>query len=302
MPVAILVAMPKVAVVTDSTASLPAEVLAELAESVAVVVVPLQVVIGATSYDDGVDPEASPEHIATALREFLPVSTSRPSPDAVLEVFRAAAAAGAEEIVAVHLSGQLSGTYESSLLAARRSPVPVTCVDTGLIGAGVGLAALAAARTVAAGGDAQEAAAAARACAAETTTLFYVDTLEYLRRGGRVGAAAALVGSALAVKPILEVVDGRIAPRDKVRTAGRALARLADLAVAAAQDRRVQVSVAHLANLDGAEALAAALADRLATGLEGRAVHVAEVGAALGAHVGPGLVAVVVAPAPEAAT
>src|SRR5689334_18062143 len=137
--------MPKVAVVTDSTASLPPGV----AEELGILVVPLQVVIGATAYDDGVDDEASPEHVAGALKEYVPVSTSRPSPQVVLDAYRTAAAEGAEEIVSVHLSAEVSATYESALLAARKSPIKVHTVDTRQIGAGTGYAARSAAQAVA---------------------------------------------------------------------------------------------------------------------------------------------------------
>jgi DegV family protein with EDD domain len=284
--------MPKVAVVTDSTASLTAEV----AEQHGIVVVPLQVIIGAKSYDDGVDAEASPEHVAAALREFLPVSTSRPSPGIVLEAYERAAAEGAEEIVSVHVSGEVSATFESALLAAKQSPVRVHPVDSRQIGAGTGYAAVAAAEVVAAGGTAEEAASAARRRAENTVSLFYVDTLEYLRRGGRVGAAAALFGSALAVKPILQIADGRIGPCEKVRTSGRALARLAELAAEAAGEQDVDITVCHLAAPDPASALAASLSERLVANLAGRPVSVTEVPAVLGAHVGPGLVGVTVAP------
>ncbi len=284
--------MPKVAVVTDSTASLSAQV----ADGHRIVVVPLQVVIGAKSYDDGVDPEASPANVAAALREYLPVSTSRPSPTLMLETYERAAAEGAEEIVSVHVSADVSGTYESALLASRRSPVPVHAVDSRQIGAGTGFATLTAAQVVADGGDGRAAAEAARQRAVDTASLFYVDTLEYLRRGGRVGAAAALLGSALAVKPILHLSDGRVAPLAKVRTSSRALARLADLAVEAAGERQVDVAVCHLASPEQAETLASALAERLADALSGRPVEVAEVPSVLGAHVGPGLVGVTVAP------
>jgi DegV family protein with EDD domain len=284
--------MPKVAVVTDSTASLPAAVAAEHG----IVVVPLQVVIGARSYDDGVDPEASPANVAAALKTFLPVSTSRPSPALVLECYERAAAEGAEEIVSVHVSAEVSGTYESALLAGRRSPVPVHAVDSRQIGAGTGFAALTAAEVVAGGGDGQAAAAAARRRGVAASSLFYVDTLDYLRRGGRVGAAAALLGSALAVKPILRLEDGRISPLEKVRTSGRALARLEDLAVEAAGEADVDVAVCHLASPGPAEGLAEVLAIRLAANLGGRTIQVAEVPSVLGAHVGPGLVGVTVAP------
>jgi DegV family protein with EDD domain len=284
--------MPKVAVVTDSTASLPAGV----AEELGILVVPLQVVIGATSYDDGVDPEASPEHVAQALKDYVPVSTSRPSPSVVQEAYRRAAAAGAEEIVSVHLSAELSATYESALLAAKKSPVPVHAVDTRQIGAGTGYAARAAARAAAEGACGSEVAEAARKRAERVTSLFYVDTLEHLRRGGRVGAAAALLGSALAVKPILCLENGRISPKEKVRTAARALSRLEDLAVEAAGSSDLEVAVSHLANPQGAASLAEKLSTRLAANLAGREIEVAEVAAVLGAHVGPGLVGVIVAP------
>jgi DegV family protein with EDD domain len=288
--------MPPVAVVTDSTAG----VSAATAEELGIVVVPLQVVIGATSYADGVDPEASPESVAKALREYLPVSTSRPSPDLMLEAYEHAAASGASAVVSVHLSAEVSATHESAQLAARRSPIPVHVVDTRQIGAGTGWAAVAAARVLAEGGSAEEAAEVARRRSEATTALFSVDTLEYLRRGGRIGSAAALLGSALAVKPILEVSGGRVEPREKVRTQGRAIARLEELAVQGAGDEEVDVTVCHLANEAAARGLAERLQERLASNLAGRCVEVSEVAAVLGAHVGPGVVGVVVAPIPPA--
>ena len=117
----------RVAVVTDSTAGLTAD----QAEEAGVTVVPLQLVIAGTSYDDGVDPEATPAHVAEALKEFRPVSTSRPSPQVVLETYEDLAETGVEAIVSVHLSSQVSATYESAQLATRRCTVPVVPVDTG---------------------------------------------------------------------------------------------------------------------------------------------------------------------------
>jgi len=280
-----------VAIVTDSTASLPAEV----AAAHGIVVVPLQVVIGATVYDEGAA-GATPELVAAALREWKPVSTSRPSPAALVEVYEAAAAAGATEIVSVHLSGEMSGTLESAQLAARDAPVRVVPVDSRQVGIATGFAALSAAEVAAAGGGADDAAVAAARRAEASVSLFYVDTLEYLRRGGRIGAAAALLGGALAVKPLLEIRDGRVASLDRVRTAGRALARLEELAVDAAGEEAVDVGVAHLANPDRAGQLAERLADRLGSNLDGREVWCGELGAVLGAHVGPGMIAVCVSP------
>ena len=286
--------MSRIALVTDSTASLPPEV----AEQRGIIVVPLQVVIGGKSYDEGVEGGATPETVAAALREYRPVSTSRPTPAAMLEVYEKAAAAGAQEVVSVHVSSELSGTFESAQLAAREASVPVTTVDSRTLGMATGFAVLSAADVVAAGGTALEAAETARTRTAASTSLFYVDTLEYLRRGGRIGAAAALLGSALSVKPLLTLEHGRVGMLEKVRTAARALSRLEELAVAAAADRPVDVAVAHLANPERAELLADHLRQRLSSNLEEREVVVGEVGAVIGAHVGPGMVAVMVSPRP----
>jgi DegV family protein with EDD domain len=127
---------------------------------------------------------------------------------------------------------------------------------------------------------------------AQVSTLFYVDTLEFLRRGGRIGAASALLGTALSVKPILHVVDGSIVVRDKVRTAGRALARLVDLTVEASGDGAVDIAVHHLGATDRAAALADAVTMRLGDRL--RDCYITEIGAVVAAHVGPGVAGVVV--------
>ena len=285
--------MSRVVVVTDSTASLPPEV----AQARGLRVVPLQVVIGATVLEEGPD-GATPDVVAEALRDFVPVSTSRPSPALFADLYRSLEADGADEIVSVHLSGEMSGTFESAQLGALEVELPVHVVDSGQVGIATGYAALTAADVLDAGGTGEEAAEAALARGQAATSLFYVDTLEHLRRGGRIGAAAAILGSALSVKPLLQIADGRVAPRERVRTASRALARLADLAVEAAGDQPVDVCVSHLANAVRAEELAAVLAERLADGLEGREVMCGELGAVLGAHVGPGMVAVCVSPRP----
>ncbi len=281
--------MPTVAVVTDSSSSLA---VAD-AERERIRVVPLKVVIGADTYDEG-SPEVTADMIAESLATFVPVSTSRPTPEDFLAVYEELAAGGAEAIVSVHLSAKMSGTHDSARLAADRSPIPVAVVDTRQVGLGVGFAAGRAAAARDAGGDVDAVVAAAERAAESTTVLLYVDTLEYLRRGGRVGSAAALIGSALAVKPILTLTDGKVAPLEKVRTTTRALGRLEALTVEAAEvcEDGYDIGVQHLANLAIAEQVAGHLADRL-----GRdSVPVDEVGAAIGAHVGPGMVSVTVTP------
>jgi DegV family protein with EDD domain len=288
-----------VAIVTDSTASLPTAVV----KARGIRVVPLQVVIGAVSYDEALTPEAdedgsdgaTPELVAKSLREWVPVSTSRPTPAAMLEAYREAADAGATSVVSVHLSAEISGTFESAQLAARDSPIPVVPVDSRQVGMGTGFSVLAAADAVDGGADSAEAAHAARERSAGTTSLFYVDTLEYLRRGGRMGAAAALLGSALSVKPILRIDEGKVGPFERVRTSGKALARLEELAVEAAGASQVDVAVAHLASPERATQLADKLRERLIEGLADRDIWLGEVGAVVGAHVGPGMVAVSVA-------
>ena len=275
-----------VAVVTDSTAYLPAG----LAERAGVGVVPLHVVLGRRTGIEGV--QVSPEEVARALRERrLEVSTSRPTP---AELVRAYRASGATEVVSVHLSGALSGTVQAARLAAREvaaEGIAVRVVDARTIAMGLGFAVLAAAETARDGGSAEQVEERARAVARGARLLFYVDTLEHLRKGGRIGAAAALLGTALSVKPLLHVVDGSIAPLERVRTATRAVARLQDLAVEVARDRPVDVAVHHLAAPERAQQIAEQLRGRL-PGL--RTLHVSEVGAVVGAHVGPGLLGVVV--------
>ncbi len=279
------------AIVTDSTAYLPAEVVAR--EGIRVV--PLHVVIGGTEHDEGV--AVTPAEVATALRSFTPVSTSRPSPQVFLEAYEAAADEGADSLVSVHISAAMSGTYEAAQLAARQSPVPVEVVDSRVLGMGLGYAVLSASHALAGGATAQEAAEVARRRAAAATTVFYVDTLEYLRRGGRIGAASALLGSALAIKPLLTLDDGHIEPLEKVRTASRALGRLEERAVTAATetggDAGVDVAVQHLDSQTRAEALADRLRERLP---EAHEVVLVELGAVVGAHVGPGTIGVVVSP------
>jgi DegV family protein with EDD domain len=143
-----------------------------------------------------------------------------------------------------------------------------------------------AARAAAAGADLDEVRAAVESAMSRTATLFYVDTLDFLRRGGRIGAASALLGTALAVKPILQMVDGEVVVRDKVRTASRALARLADLVAEFAAMSTVDLAVQHLAAPDRALSLLDSLRGRLSI----RESYLSEVGAVLGAHAGPGLV------------
>lgn len=211
------------------------------------------------------------------------------------ETYRRIEHEGATQIVSVHLSAEVSGTVESAQLAARSAAVPITVVDARQVGPGTGFAAIAAATVVDQGGSAEQAGAAARWRGEHSVALFYVDTLEYLRRGGRIGAGAALVGGALSVKPLLGITAGRVGVLERVRTSGRALSRLVDLATAAVGESPVEVCVSHV----GGELRAAALIEQLAARLADQVpsgIIAGELSAVLGAHAGPGTVSVVVSP------
>ncbi|MGH3936841.1 MAG: DegV family protein [Pseudonocardiaceae bacterium] len=277
-----------VAVVTDSTAYLPDGV----AERHGIRLVPLHVLVDGHHRLDGV--QFGPAELVDALARRATVTTSRPAPGEFEEVYTEAIRAGADTVVSVHLSRALSGTWESARLAAEQIGAErVRVVDSRSAGMGLGFAALAAAAVAAAGADQSTVCDAAQRVGARTRTYFSVDTLEYLRRGGRISPATALLGTALAVKPLLHVDSGRIMPLEKVRTATRARARLVELAVRAAGSDPLDLAVHHLGAADRAAELVEQLRARLPTLTE---CLISEVGAALGAHAGPGMLGVVVLP------
>lgn len=280
---------PAVAVVTDSTACLPADLATDPARPLTVV--PLAVVVNGVPGLETVDVDSATVAAALNARRVA-VTTSRPSSEAFADVYRRLLAAGAPAVLSVHLSAKLSGTYDAATLAAAQFDGAVSVVDTQSTGMGLGFPALAAATTAASGAALADVRRSALDAVARTSTLFYVDTLEFLRRGGRIGAAAALLGTALSVKPILHTTEQGVVVREKVRTASRALARLADIADEAAGSSVVDIAVHHLAAPDRADALLTTLKERLGERLRG--AYLTEVGAVVGAHVGPGMVAVVV--------
>jgi DegV family protein with EDD domain len=278
--------MSPVAIVTDSTAYLPPGV----AEEFGVRVVPLGVTIGARMGTDGVD--VTPGEVAAALQNKEIVRTSRPSPAEFAKAYQAVLASGADSVVSVHLSAALSGTWESAVLAAQDFGYGVVrVVDSRSTAMALGFAVLAAADAARSGGSPADVQDAAVSTVDATRTYFYVDTLEYLRRGGRVGAASALLATSLSVKPLLHILDGRIVPLEKVRTSAKAIARLVELTVESAGNRSVDVAVHHLAAPDRAQMLA----DRLRIGIPRLGeLHMSELGAVVGAHLGPGVLGTVV--------
>ena len=282
--------MSRIAIVTDSTACLSAE----KAFDFGVTAVPLEVIVRGAPHSEA-DP-ATGALLVAALRAHETATTSRPSPEDFAAAYRAAAVRGAEGVVSLHISAELSATLESAELAARDAPIPVRVLDSRTVGMALGFAVLAAAK---AGRDGQHDLDAVADIAAKrsatASAFFYVDTREYLRRGGRIGSARALLGSALAMKPLLHMADGRVEPLEKVRTSTKAIARLEEIAVerAGGDGSSVEIAVQHLDAAERADALASRLRERLPGLTE---VTVCEVGAVIGAHVGPGVLGVVVAP------
>jgi fatty acid-binding protein DegV len=251
-----------VAVVTDSTAYLPPGV----AERFGITVVPLHVKAADRLLLEGV--ELTPDQFAKWIT--APGRTASTQPPSVA-AFREAA---------------VTAAYELADVGRKR----VKVVDSRQAAMGLGFAVIEAAQAAKQGGDIFDVAAAAEESCRRTTMIFYVETLEYLRRGGRIGGASALLGTALQVKPLLHLVNGVIEPLSRVRGADKAIARLEDTIVEEAGNGPVDVCVHHLAAQEGADALGQRLRHRI-PGLE--MMYQSEVGAVIGAHVGPGLLGAV---------
>ncbi|MCJ0892976.1 DegV family protein [Rhodococcus sp. ARC_M12] len=277
-----------VTVVTDSSSCLPAALAAERG----IAVVPLHVLVDGVDHREGVD--EIPDQSASGKQ----VTTAGASPGELTEVYAAALerSRGAG-VVALHISRGLSSTWEAARQAAVQVGSAVRVVDSASAGMGLGFAVLAAAATAAGGAELNEVYGDAVAASTTSRCFIVVDRLDHLRRGGRIGTAAALLGTALAMKPVLHISDGTLVLREKTRTSSKALNKLVDAAVAAAtevgDDSGVVLAVHHMLCPDRAEDVAAMLASRIP---QSTSIDVYPFGAVLGAHVGPGAVGVVVAP------
>lgn len=274
-----------VVIVTDSSASVPADLIGELG----IDVVPLHVLVGDRSIREGVD-DLDIDYTADS------VSTSAPSPGELREVYTAALArSGGDGVVAVHLSRQLSATWESGRQAVRDMGAEdsVRLVDSLGAGLATGLPVLAAARSAAAGAALDVVHRTAATAAENSHTFLLVNRTEQLRRGGRLSTAAGFFAGELVSKPILQLVQGRLELREKVRTRSKAVAKLVAAAVAAAGSGDAVLGVQHLDAADVAETLVAQLRERLP---QVREIFTAEFGPALGVHLGVGAVGVLVLP------
>lgn len=274
----------RVAIITDSTADIPPE----LIEEHNIHIIPQVLIMGGKAWLDGVD--IDPPTFYRLLKESPDFpSTSQPSAASFQELFLELSKE-ADGIAAILVSDELSGTLNSAQTAAVSLPdIPIEIVDTRAVSMMLGFHVLVAARVAASGHDLKAVANAARALIGRTHVYFIVDTLEYLHRGGRIGAASRLFGSALNLKPVLEIKDGIITPLARVRTRHKALDRVIELLDAHLADAdRIHMAVIHIA----APEEAARLREQLEARFHPVEMIETECGPVLGAHAGPGTVGV----------
>ncbi len=275
-------------VVTDSTADLTPELLQAYGVEGHVHIVPLTVHFGDREYQSGVDLSTSEFYELLAHSQEMP-RTSQPSPAAFVEAYTNISQPG-DTIISFHLSSKLSGTYQSALLAARQLPDRrIEVIDTRTVSLALALIVLEAAVGVRKGCEPDVIVARSREMMGSAHLYFLVDTLEYLRRNGRIGKAQALVGGLMNVKPILTLEDGVVSPVDRVRGAAKARARLLDRLTQAATGDVYVGAVMHARAANEAESLREALQDSF-----GKArLFVAELGPTVGTHAGPGTLGVI---------
>lgn len=295
----------RVGVVTDSTACLPDTLIADVDSVLSVV--PLTVTIDGEPLVEGEG--VSGESVVAAEERERALSTARPAPARMVEAYARLAGRGCTHIVSVHAAATLSSTVNSARLAAAEAPVPVSVVDSSTVGMALGFSALAGAHAGLCGADVEAVLQVVRDVAASSRTALYVDSLQPLRRGGRVGRAGALFGSALAIKPLLRIEDGVVEPLARVRTTAKAIDRLGRWTLGEARDLgsgSLVCAVHALARPDLAQRLTSLLEVPGEAGFDDvswvRPVVQARLAPAVSAHVGSGAIGVAVARLPQTGT
>ncbi|KAA9153885.1 DegV family protein [Amycolatopsis acidicola] len=275
-----------VAVVTDSTASLPDQ----LVRQWGIKVIQLQLQVA-----DRIDDESRFDRgeLVDSLEAGMPVATSPPDPGAFFWTYQDAAAAGAAAVVSVHISGRMSATVHAARQAAEQVRIPVYVLDSATVGMSLGFAVLSAARAAAAGAQVNRVVEAAERRFTSSSELLFVDTLEYLRRGGRIGAASAMLGTALSIKPLLTVRRGEVAPLSRVPGARRAMNKLLEIAAQRAGGHPTELAVSTFRRSDREMSVVHQLRDRIPNV---RDLTVVEASSVVGAHVGPGSMSITVSP------
>lgn len=278
--------MVRVAVITDSTADIPRD----LAEERGLRVVPMTVTFGDDSYISGVTLDTDGFYERLEAADEIP-TTSQPNPAWFEEAYADAADDGNDAIVSIHISRELSGTYDLAGKVGAEAELPVTTVDSRHAGGSLLLAVFAALRAAEAGAEPTEVAAAAERVAEDAALYFVVDDLAYLKRGGRLTGAQKVLGSMLRVKPVLTIDDGLVVPHEKVRTWSKAIDRLGELAEAYAEGGEIDVIVTHAVADDRASEVWEAVRGRA----DVRNSLQTTIGPVVGSHIGPGAVGVALA-------
>jgi len=276
----------KIAVVTDSTAYIPAEALGDLN----IPIIPLWVIWGDERFRDGVDMDPPTHYRRLPKTKTLP-STSQPSAGEFIDFFRHVAAENdTDTIVGAYISSGLSGTVASAEVAKAQLPeLNITTIDSLGTSMSLGFIVLAAARAAATGKPLDEVIAAAEEVRDQVHIIFAVDTLEYLHRGGRIGGAQRFLGTALKIKPLLHLEGGHIEPLAQVRTKRKAIAQMLDIVEERLGGRQMgEASILEADNPEEGKVVAQQVKERFGIST----VYHAMVSPVIGTHVGPGTVGI----------
>ncbi|MGE5653637.1 MAG: DegV family protein [Bacillota bacterium] len=280
--------MTAIRIVTDSTADLPLSLVARYG----IGVVPLTVIFGEETYRDGVD-LSSGDFYRRLVSDPRHPHTSQPSPAAFAQEYQRMSAEGAERLLVFSISSRLSGTYQAAVMASQMVDIPVDVIDTEQASLAMGWMVLTAAQAAESGASAEDILKWANDCKQRTSLLFVVDTLEYLKRNGRIGKASAMLGTLLSVKPILSLIDGVVTPVDKVRGSSKAIGRMVEICSQRhAGQSGLRIGILHAASPEPA----AKLAETIHEALHPEEILISEIGPVLGAHAGPNAVGVAIVP------
>jgi DegV family protein with EDD domain len=274
--------MPGVRVVTDSSCDLPADLVSQLG----IEIVPLTIRFGDEEFVDRDDLTPGEFWARCAASPQLP-ETAAPSPGQFEDAFRRAVEGGATGIVCINLSSKLSATIQSAQIAAKavEGQIPVRIVDSLSATIGIGMMAIEAARRSADGADVEQVAAAAEDLVPRTRIYGALDTLENLKKGGRIGGAQALLGSMLSIKPVIQVLHGEVEQESKQRTRSRALRYLVDKV-------RDHGTVENLAVMHGDAPDLEQFLDMLSPLYPRDDIIIGDIGAVIGTHAGPRVIGV----------
>ena len=276
--------MPKIAIVTDSTAYIPSDLIQKYNLSVT----PQVLIWGEETFQDGVDIQPDEFYARLKTTKVMP-TTSQVTPITMKTTFEGLIEKG-YEVLGIFLSAKLSGTIQSAVQAMEMMGTAgekVTYVDSNTTAMAMGFQVLAVARAIEDGADMNEAVALAEKAREHTGVYFAVDTLEFLHRGGRIGGAQRFLGTALNMKPVLAVIDGRVEAVERIRTKGKALERVLELVMEQTKGK----TLIHLATLHAsAEEEAQTLLDKASREMDAVESILTTVSPVVGTHAGPGTV------------